>query len=60
MGETYCRYGGEERFMHCFVGRLEEDIGVGGRIILNRIFKIGIVERTVLIWLKLGTGGGLL
>jgi len=38
-----------------------EDPGVDGTIILRRIFrKLDVVAWTRLIWLRIGTGGGLL
>jgi hypothetical protein len=38
-----------------------EDPGIDGRIILKRIFeRLGVGTQTGLIWLRIGTGGGLL
>jgi hypothetical protein len=38
-----------------------EDPGLDGKIILGRIFRKGIAgEWTGLMWLRIGTGGGLL
>jgi hypothetical protein len=38
-----------------------EDPGVDGRIILKWIFeRLGVEAQTELIWLRIGTGGGLL
>jgi hypothetical protein len=37
-----------------------EDLGVGGKIIVNWNFKSGVVTWTGLIWLRTGTSDGLL
>jgi hypothetical protein len=37
-----------------------EDQGVDGRVILKRIFRMRDEGWTGLIWLRIGTGGGLL
>ena len=67
MGRTCTIYGGEKRRIQCFGGKPEgwnhlKDPGVDGRIILN-----WIVEKwdaggtwTGSMWLRTGTGGGLL
>jgi hypothetical protein len=40
---------------------ISEDIDVGGRIILKRIFeKYGLGVWVGFVWLRIGTGGGLL
>jgi hypothetical protein len=41
-------------------GDLLEDRGVDGRIILKWIFEMDAGVWTGLIWLRIGTGGGLL
>ena len=66
MGEAYSTYGGEERHIQGFgyetVERDHlEDTGVDERIILRCIFrKWDEVEWAGSIWLRIGTGGGLL
>jgi len=58
------RMGGEERCIQGFGGETEErreDSGVDRRVILKWKFKkSGAESRTGLIWLRIGTGGGLL
>jgi hypothetical protein len=58
-------YGGEEMYAGCWFGTLMErdhleDSGVDGSIILMWIFKKGMGPWTGLIWLRIGTDGGLL
>jgi hypothetical protein len=67
MGGACCTYWGQERCIQDFLGEdlMErnhlEDIGVNRMIILKCIFKKWNGEAcTGLIWLKIGTGGGLL
>jgi hypothetical protein len=65
MGRTCGTYGGE---VHTGLKRGNlgegdhfEDPGVDGRIILKWIFeRLGVGAQTGLIWLRIGTGGGLL
>ena len=66
MGEACSAYGREKRRAGFWWGNLRErdhseDPGVGGMIILRKIFRKWDVEAwTGLIWLRIGTGGGLL
>jgi hypothetical protein len=67
MGRTCGTYGGEERCIQGFsVGNLREgghleDPGIDGRIVLKWIFeRLGVGAQTGLMWLRIGTGGGLL
>jgi hypothetical protein len=67
MGRTCGTYGGEERCIQGFSGEIrgketiwKTDV-LDGRIILKWIFeKLGVGAQTGLIWLRIGTGGGLL
>jgi hypothetical protein len=66
MERTCSTYGGEERCLQDFKwGNLREgnylkDQGVGGKTILKRIFQKFDEGHTGSIWLRIGTGGGLL
>ena len=66
MGRTCGTYGERRGAYRVILGKHEradhlEDTGVDGRIILKRIFeKLVGRARTGSIWLRIGTGGGLL
>jgi hypothetical protein len=65
MGRTCGTYGERKGAYRALVGKPEEgdhfeDPGVDGRIILKWIFERGVGAQTGLIWLRIGTSGGLL
>ena len=67
MGGACSAYGGEERCIQGFGGEAWgervhlEEVDVDGRIILRSIFrKMDVEAWTLLIWLRIGTVGGLL
>jgi hypothetical protein len=63
MGRVYSKYGGEERLIQVFGGKLREKDHLEGpcvdeRIILKRIFRKGYGDMIGSNWLRMGADGG--